>query len=614
MADPTAPLTQDDLDELKQRNQMRAGLAAKGQKPDPSAAFSMAAQANAAGQHPVPTDDLALGQHPPGSIPHPAAPAAPPPAPVASGAAAGWQPMGAPPAIAKPTTQQSIATGAAEHATTPDAEAVAQFGKGKAAYNAERPEITAKPGTEAYGVEKQAQMDFDKAHPLGGDVSKTPGTWGKIEHVLGRVGNIAGDVLAPGEMSLIPGTDLNNARKANANANWIKLGAENDEKAAQTNAMKENAERVTWTAPNGQQFQVPRSEWAKLETQGVKTEGSEQNAATNAASRTAVQQLKGQQAATAMAGKTPTTEQDKVWAQNANEQLSQGNLGIADRQRLAGIQRYEKLAGLPPEIAAQVGPPPVPADFPKGTNDPGYLKSMQAWGASAEAGKTREGVAIAGARGAAANATRPVQVLDEDGFMRYETAGQAIKEGDAGASEGTKAASRQAQVNDIKSASKHVRDILNNPGADVNFSSDQVAKLSLVMNEKDPTVFANEMRNYAASIASPQQRQLVTWLGQLQERALSLRNIAGMGQGSESTRMAILNTLPSITSGNRSMALTQLDAFDNMVSNLEGGMAKVHKRGDGGPAAAGGNSPAGGGSDKKVMTPAEYIAAQNKGG
>ena len=36
-----------------------------------------------------------------------------------------------------------------------------------------------------------------------------PSALGKIGHVLSRIGNVAGDVLAPGTMSLIPGTDLN---------------------------------------------------------------------------------------------------------------------------------------------------------------------------------------------------------------------------------------------------------------------------------------------------------------------------------------------------------------------------------------------------------------------
>ena len=47
-----------------------------------------------------------------------------------------------------------------------------------------------------------------------GPAKPQQGFLGKIGHVLSRMGNIAGDILAPGVTSLIPGSDLNNAAKA----------------------------------------------------------------------------------------------------------------------------------------------------------------------------------------------------------------------------------------------------------------------------------------------------------------------------------------------------------------------------------------------------------------
>src|SRR5258708_27277544 len=41
------------------------------------------------------------------------------------------------------------------------------------------------------------------------DISTHPGLLGKIGHIAAKVGNIAGDVLAPGVMANIPGTDIN---------------------------------------------------------------------------------------------------------------------------------------------------------------------------------------------------------------------------------------------------------------------------------------------------------------------------------------------------------------------------------------------------------------------
>lgn len=43
-----------------------------------------------------------------------------------------------------------------------------------------------------------------------GSKDNHPGILGKLGHVAAKVGNIAGDVLAPGLMGLVPGTDLNN--------------------------------------------------------------------------------------------------------------------------------------------------------------------------------------------------------------------------------------------------------------------------------------------------------------------------------------------------------------------------------------------------------------------
>lgn len=50
--------------------------------------------------------------------------------------------------------------------------------------------------------------------PRMGNEPQHRGALGKIGHVMARMGNIAGDVLAPGTMALIPGTDLYKEREA----------------------------------------------------------------------------------------------------------------------------------------------------------------------------------------------------------------------------------------------------------------------------------------------------------------------------------------------------------------------------------------------------------------
>lgn len=53
-----------------------------------------------------------------------------------------------------------------------------------------------------------AKLQWQDTHPYG-TPENHPGVMGKIEHVLGTVGNIAGDMLVPGAMAQIPGTALN---------------------------------------------------------------------------------------------------------------------------------------------------------------------------------------------------------------------------------------------------------------------------------------------------------------------------------------------------------------------------------------------------------------------
>ena len=53
-----------------------------------------------------------------------------------------------------------------------------------------------------------AKQHFDKMNPYGSPANH-PGVLGKIEHGLAKAGNIAGNIVAPETMALIPGTELN---------------------------------------------------------------------------------------------------------------------------------------------------------------------------------------------------------------------------------------------------------------------------------------------------------------------------------------------------------------------------------------------------------------------
>lgn len=69
-------------------------------------------------------------------------------------------------------------------------------------------------GSAAYARNELQRLAEEKAHPWG-TAENHPGVIGKIGHVLGRVGNIAADVLAPGIALNIPGSDLNKLAQEN---------------------------------------------------------------------------------------------------------------------------------------------------------------------------------------------------------------------------------------------------------------------------------------------------------------------------------------------------------------------------------------------------------------
>lgn len=89
----------------------------------------------------------------------------------------------------------------------------AAYEHGRASYAQLMPKITADAGTGDWQRQRQEQLEFERLHPSPSPISKHPGTFGTIMHGLAKAGNIAGDILAPGTMENIPGTDLNKERK-----------------------------------------------------------------------------------------------------------------------------------------------------------------------------------------------------------------------------------------------------------------------------------------------------------------------------------------------------------------------------------------------------------------
>lgn len=234
-----------------------------------------------------------------------------------------------------------------------------------------------------------------------------------------------------------------------------------------------------------------------------------------------------------------------------------------------------------PIISAQIGKPPDASVYPGGEDDPVYKAKMKRWGIEAETITNR----MAQQRGISYNMSRPGAYVTPEGELVTATASQAMQSGYIPATPAFNAMSKNAQFNEMQGASGKLRDAVGALEPGDAFNAQQVAQLNLAMKAPDEHVFGSVLSNLAASGLNDRQQDYVLWLQQMGERILSLRNVAGMGQGAQDLRAAIQATLPGINSGSKEFALKKLDAVDNQIKLLRGGIPKVSGMNTGGSTA-----------------------------
>lgn len=182
------------------------------------------------------------------------------PAPGAGAAPIGVQPMTPPVA---PTRKESNAAGREE-------------------FHANRPVVTAAPGTSEFWQQKLSQDEYDKAHPWGSEQSEHPGLLGKIGHVAGLVGQIAGSAINPGLVAEIPGTKLNReTREAGESEELGKTTAAETAQALEKNKEKheENVESDLQQKLNNAQDKIDNEHQKTLNARelGLRKQGLKPN-------------------------------------------------------------------------------------------------------------------------------------------------------------------------------------------------------------------------------------------------------------------------------------------------------------------------------------------------
>ena len=113
-----------------------------------------------------------------------------------------------------------------------------QPGVGKELYAGGLPSVSAEPFTPKYYEQERERSDFQHLHPMGSEVSKQPGFLGKLEHGLATAGNIAGNIVAPGTMANIPGTEMNQRLQRMGQAKGYEQAVENEQREAYTVAQE----------------------------------------------------------------------------------------------------------------------------------------------------------------------------------------------------------------------------------------------------------------------------------------------------------------------------------------------------------------------------------------
>ena len=230
-----------------------------------------------------------------------------------------------------------------------------------------------------------------------------------------------------------------------------------------------------------------------------------------------------------------------------------------------------------PVILGYLGPAPDP------TKDPVAAKQ---WAIQAEAIKTRMAVAPRVAGYMALNAGRYSDFYDPetDTYARLTNA-QGSAQGMMPANLAFKNMPKVAQFNEMQTASQSLRGAIQN--LDVDFTAAQRAKLQMALNAPSTSIMNNELQSFfGTQQLTDAQQNYVIWLKQMNERLLSLRNVAGMGQGAQDLREAIQATLPNVKSADKSYAMKQMDAVDQQIRSLYQGVGGKKQL----PAAQGSNT------------------------
>ncbi len=436
----------------------------------------------------------------------------------------------------------------------------------------------------------RAILDYDTTNGSGVDrFRQRHHVWGGLLKAL----NVAGSILAPGPMSMVPGTDLNHQVKLGQDRARVKNDLQDE--ATQANTAHLQAETENMVNPPGKAT-ATQLEFDKagnllgFRDQKGNLLGPHNPALTQdmkdmldaAEGRASSAGSPDSQAMAFMVknGMTPTDAYKKL-----QEMKSDNKPDTAAQNK----QQFQAVIG---KLAAENGnklqdgmltSPQKTADAISNARTLTPQEKQFALSFIA-ANSTPANVIYAGAeRGASYGATRQYPVLDTkngnrpiyvsaDELNRAQTQepGRYLASGP-----GTTALNKENLMEDIRGGIQQVRDALNNPNMP-EFTARQKVKIAIAMRERDPRSAVSSLITAGdLGTVTPEQEDYLIAHSILAEQAMAMRTVLGAGQGSQDLRAAITNTFPGPTTPSKRYGLKQLDAFEKTIDRLERGIPNV---------------------------------------
>ena len=149
-----------------------------------------------------------------------------------------------------------------------------------------------------------------------------------------------------------------------------------------------------------------------------------------------------------------------------------------------------------------------------------------------------------------------------------------------GANTAGKVKSKLATFNEIGASAQLARQALNELPGD--FSQTQMAKFANVLGtEDDGSTLRNFIGGNIFKTLTPAEQNYVAAIKNLRESAYAMRQVQGLGQGSDLVRKAIDGLIPGPRTPNKAYANRTLDLFETELENLKAGIPGLGAEGKG---------------------------------